>query len=162
MTSSPGEHRQDHRDRPLRIEIELDDAARREPMPSKPATKISTTASRARATMSREARAAYSEVQAGVKSLEKAIADIRRGVAKAEKQIEADARQRVRELRKEAHTQLGALQAKQKDAARTLKSLSTAAGESWQDIKSSADSILVDARTTAASIVERVRGAIGR
>jgi hypothetical protein len=131
-------------------------------MPSKPAAKMSSTAGRARATMSREARAAYGEVQAGVKSLEKAIADIRRGVAKAEKQIEADARQRVRELRKEASTQLGVLQAKQRDAARTLKSLSAAAGDSWQQIKSSADSILADARTTAASVVDRFRDAIGR
>jgi hypothetical protein len=112
--------------------------------------------------MSRDARAAYGEVQAGVKSLERAIVDIRRGVAKAEKQIEADARQRVRELRKDAQVQLGVLQSKQRDAVKTLKTLSAAAGGSWQDIKGSADSILADARATAASIVERFRGAVGR
>jgi hypothetical protein len=112
--------------------------------------------------MSSEARAAYAEVQTGVKSLERAIADIRRGVANAEKQIEAEARQRVRELRKEAQSQLGLLQAKQRDATRTLKSLSSAAGESWQDIKNSADSILADARATATSVVDRFRSAIGR
>jgi ElaB/YqjD/DUF883 family membrane-anchored ribosome-binding protein len=128
----------------------------------RPRTRKTTVARRPRVTMSREARAAYGEIQSGVKSLERAIADVRRGLAKAEKQIEADARQRVRELRKEAQTQLGVLQAKRRDAARTLKSLSVAAGESWQDIKSSADSVLADARATAATIVERFRGAIGR
>jgi hypothetical protein len=138
-------------------------------MAKKPATKAASPARRAggtganlRATMSREAKAAYGEVQSGVKSLERAIEDIRRGLAKAEKQIEADARQRVRDLRKEAHAQLGVLKARQRDATRTLNSLRTAADESWQDVKRSADSILADARSTATAIVERFRGAIGR
>lgn len=138
-------------------------------MPKKPATKAASPARRTgatgasvRAAMSREAKAAYGEVQSGVKSLERAIEDIRRGLAKAEKQIEADARQRVRELRKEAQTQLGVLKARQRDVTKTLASLRTAADESWQDVKHSADSILADARDTASAIIERFRGAIGR
>jgi hypothetical protein len=138
-------------------------------MPTKPARKAAFPPRRAtgtgasvRATMSREAKAAYGEVQAGVKSLERAIGDIRRGLAKAEKQIEADARQRVRELRKDAHAQLGLLKSRQRDATRTLTSLRSAADESWQDVKRSADAILADARDTASAIVERFKSAIGR
>jgi|GEM_PF-1645957 len=135
-------------------------------MPKKPARKSISPARRApgasvRDTMSREAKAAYGEVQAGVKTLECAIEDVRRGLVKAEKQIEAEARQRVRELRKEAQAQLGVLKSRQRDAAKTLKSLRSAADESWEEIKRSADSILADARATVASIVDRFRSAIG-
>jgi len=52
------------------------------------------------------------------------------------------------------------VQSKRQEAARSLKSLSTAAGDSWQDIKESADSILSDARATASSVVERFRSAL--
>jgi len=38
------------------------------------------------------------------------------------------------------------LKAKQREAGRTLKNLSAAAGESWRDVKKSADSLLTDAR----------------
>jgi hypothetical protein len=62
-------------------------------------------------------------------------------------------------LCKEASTQLAVVQSK-REAARTLKSLSTAAGDSWQDIKKSADSILFDPRATASSVVERFRRAL--
>ncbi|MBM4245172.1 MAG: hypothetical protein FJ148_15380 [Deltaproteobacteria bacterium] len=136
-------------------------------MPKKPARKSISPARRApgasvRDTMSREAKAAYGEVQAGVKTLECAIEDVRRGLVKAEKQIEAEARQRVRELRKEAQAQLGVLKSRQRDVIRTLASLRTAADESWQDVKHSADSMLADARETATAIIERFRSAIGR
>ena len=111
--------------------------------------------------LSREARAAYAEIQRGVKDLEKSMAEIQRGLRKAEQKIAADARLRIRELRKDANAQLGVLKTKQREAAHTLKKLSTAAGESWQDIKRSADSFLGDARATAASVVERFRSAFG-
>ncbi len=111
--------------------------------------------------LSGEARAAYGEIQQGVKDLEKSMAEIRRGLRKAEQKIAADARMRIRELRKDAHAQLGVLKTKQREALQTLKKLSAAAGESWQDIKRSADSFLGEARATAASVVERFRNAFG-
>jgi cell division septum initiation protein DivIVA len=114
----------------------------------------------ARGAMSREAKAAYTEIQKGVKRLEQSIADIRRGLGKAEKRIEADARQRIRRLRAEARTQVKVLQSKEREAAKTLKNLSAAAGDSWREIKRSADSILDDARSTASSIVDRFRSAL--
>src|SRR5574341_1478594 len=109
-------------------------------------------ARRTRTAMSREAQAAYGEIQKGVKHLEQSITEIRQGLRKAEQRIEADARLRIRELRKEAGSQLKVLQSKQHEAARTLKKLSAAAGESWRDVKKSADSVLADARAAAASV----------
>lgn len=123
--------------------------------------KAMSTAERARAVMSREARAAYGEIQQGVRRLEKSIADIRREVSKAERKIEGAARARIRELRKDARAQLGVLQSRQREATRTLKKLSAAAGESWREIKESADSLLGDARETATSVAERFRRALG-
>jgi len=126
--------------------------------PRKRPTAVST-AQRARAAMSREARAAYGEIQQGVRHLEKSITEIRQGLRRAEHKIEADARGRIRELRKEARAQLGILESKQREAVRALKKVSAAAGESWREIKQSADSLLGDARATATTFVERVRNA---
>jgi predicted nucleic acid-binding Zn-ribbon protein len=122
---------------------------------------VSKKGSKAMSGLSREARAAYGEIQQGVKDLEKSIAEIQRGLRKAEHKIASDARTRIGALRKDARTQLGVLKSKQRDAARTLKTLSVAAGESWEDIKRSADSFLADARATGASVVERFRSALG-
>ena len=124
--------------------------------------KAASAASKKRTVMSGEARAAYGEIQRGVKSLEKSITEIQRGLLKAEKKIEAEARTRIRDLRKEAQAQLGVLKAKRRDAARVLKSVSTAAGQSWEEIKQSADAILADARVTATSVIDRFRSAFGR
>ena len=82
------------------------------------------------------------------------------GLRRAEGQIEADARRRIRDLRKEARGQLAALQNKQREAARTLRKLAAAAGESWRDIKQSGDSILADARATATAIGKRFLSAL--
>jgi hypothetical protein len=110
--------------------------------------------------MPHEVRAAYGEVQKGVEHLEASIVDVRAGLRRAERQIEADARRRIGDLRREARAQLRALQAKQREAARMLRSLSAAAGESWREIKRSADSIFVDARATAAAVGRRFRRAL--
>jgi ElaB/YqjD/DUF883 family membrane-anchored ribosome-binding protein len=110
--------------------------------------------------LSREAKVAYSEIQKGLSQLKRSAAEIHRSLRKAEQRIEADARARIRDLRREARTQLGVVQSKRQEAARSLKSLSTAAGDSWQDIKESADSILSDARATVSSVVERFRSAL--
>ncbi len=120
--------------------------------------------SRARKTahvaMPRDVRAAYGEIQKGVQHLDLSIGQLRVGLRRAEEQIEADARRRIRDLRKEARGQLAALQNKQREAARTLRKLAAAAGESWRDIKQSGDSILADARATATAIGKRFLSAL--
>ena len=91
----------------------------------KPA-KVATAARKARTTMTREARAAYGEVDQGVKHLTKSIAEIQHGVRRAERKIEADARARVREIRREARAQLSLLEAKRREGMQFLKKLSAA------------------------------------
>ena len=103
----------------------------------------------------------YAELQRGVRHLEGSIGEIQRGLRKAEAKIEADARARIRELRQDARTHLSVLKSKQRDAAGALKHVSTAAGDSWADIKRMVDSILVDARAAAAAAVQRFRSALG-
>jgi hypothetical protein len=110
--------------------------------------------------MSREARAAYTEVRTGVSKLEKSIAEIRRRAARTERRVETDARRQIRELRGEARAQMKVLEARRREAARVLKTISVSAGESWLDAKRAADSILREARTTAASVVDRFRRAV--
>ncbi len=124
-------------------------------------SKVMSATQRARTAMSREARAAYAEIEQGVKHLEKSIGEIQRGLHKAEQKIEADARARIRELRQDTRTQLSVLRSKQREAAGALKRVSAAAGDSWGEIKRSVDSVLGDARATAATIVERFRSALG-
>lgn len=109
----------------------------------------------------KEARAAYTEVQKGVQHLERSIAEIRKGVGRAEQRIESDARRRARELRREASGQLKVLEERRRAARRKLQELSVAAGESWRDVRRTADSILADARATAAAIGKRFRGVLG-
>jgi hypothetical protein len=125
-------------------------------------SKTMSAARRARKALSREAQAAYAEVQQGVRDLEKSIGEVQRGLRRAEQKIEADARVRIRDLRKDAGAQLDVLKSKRREAARTLTSLSAAAGESWGDLKRSADSVLADAKATAALVVARFRSALGR
>ena len=112
--------------------------------------------------LSPEARAAYGEIKQGIGHLERSIGEINRGLRAAERKIEADARARVRELRSHGRAQLAVLKAKRRDAGNAVKSLTTAAEMSWQEIKLSADAILADARGTAASIIDRLRTAINR
>jgi hypothetical protein len=116
---------------------------------------------RAQTAMSREARAVSAAIQQGVKHLEQAIGAIQRDLGKAERKIEADARGRIRQLRKDAHTHVGVLKSKQREAATALKHVSAAAGGSWEDIKHTVDAVLVDARATATAVVKRFRSAFG-
>lgn len=115
---------------------------------------------KARAAMPREVRAAYGEIQKGVRHLDASIADLRAGLRRAERKIEADARRRISTLRREARAQLGSLQARQREASRMLQKLSTAAGESWREVQRSANAIFVDARRTVAGISKRFRRAL--
>jgi hypothetical protein len=96
-----------------------------------------------------------------VRHLDKSIGEIERGVRKAEHKLEVDARARIRDLRKDARTQLRVLKSKQREAAGALKLVAPAAGGAWEDIKRTVDTVLVDARTTAAAAVNRFRSAFG-
>ncbi len=119
------------------------------------------TPERAQKAMSAEARAMYVEVQRCVKQLDKSIGEIQRGVRKAERDLETAARVRVRELRKNARTHLSVLKSKQREAARALKLVPSAASDTWDDIKHTVDSVIVDARATATAAVDRFRSLLG-
>ena len=112
------------------------------------------------APMSQEARAAYREVQKGVDHLGRSIKEIRVGLRKTERKIEADARTRIRALRTEARRQLAVLQSQEREAARRLRRLAVAAGDSWREIKQAADGALADARKVAESVVTRLQEAL--
>jgi ribosome recycling factor len=112
--------------------------------------------------MSPAEKAAYGDIKQGVRHVEKSIGEVRKGLRKAEKAIEADARVRIRELRKEAKAQLASLEAKRREASRLMKNLSAAAEGAWQDVKQSADQVLAEARATASSIADRIRTALQR
>ena len=116
----------------------------------------------ASATSSREKRAAYGEIKRGMEHLEKSIGEIQKGLRRAERQIEADARARVRALRKDARAQLAAVKGRHREVARILEKVSAAAEGSWQQVKQSADAILADAVNGAASLVERLKKALPR
>jgi hypothetical protein len=110
--------------------------------------------------MSPAVKAAYSEIEKGVAHLARSIEEIRVGLRQTERRIEADARKRVRELRKEARTQLAVLQSRQREASHRLGRLAVAAGGSWREIKQAADAALADARKVAASVLTRFRRAL--
>jgi hypothetical protein len=107
------------------------------------------------APMSPEARAAYREIQKGVDRVTRSIKEIRLRLRRAEREIEKDARARVRALRKDALRQLAVLQARHREASRTLGRLAVAAGDSWHEITESANAALVDARKVTASVLAR-------
>lgn len=129
-------------------------------MAAKAVKKRSTAKRAVRVTMPREVRTACTEIQKGVDHLDASIAELRVGLQRAERKIEGDARRRIRDLRKEARAQFRGLQAKERDAARLLKKLSAAAGESWREVKHSADSIIADARVAATAVGKRFRSAL--
>jgi hypothetical protein len=107
-------------------------------------------------------KAAYGEIKQGIKHVEKSIGEVQKGLRKAEKAIEADAKQRIRELRKEGKAQLAALKSKRKEAAQLMKRLSAAAEDSWHDVRTSAEQVLADAKATANGIASRIRSALSR
>jgi hypothetical protein len=111
---------------------------------------------------SRERQVAYGEIKRGVKDLEKSIVAIQKGLRVAERQIEADARARIRALREEARVQLAALKGRHREVARTLGKVSAAAEGSWQQVKQAADAILAETVNSAASVVERLKKALPR
>src|SRR5581483_4330993 len=107
------------------------------------------TMAKARAAASREVRDARVEIEKGVARVARSVAEIQAALGRAERMIEANARERIRELRKEAKGQLALLRKRRREASKTLARLSTAAGDSWRDVKKAADRTLADARTVA-------------
>lgn len=112
--------------------------------------------------LSPAAKAAYGDIKQGIKHVEKSIGEVQKGLRKAEKAIEADAKARIRELRKEGKAQLGVLKNKRKDAMRLMKDLTSAAEDSWHTIQSGAEQAFADARATAGSVADRIRTALQR
>jgi hypothetical protein len=110
--------------------------------------------------MSREARAARVEIEKGVAHMARSVREIRALLRRTERRIEADARDRIRGLRKEAKAQLTVLGTRRREATRTLGKLSTAAGDSWRDVKKAADRTLSDARAVTESVIDRFRRAV--
>jgi hypothetical protein len=111
---------------------------------------------------SREAKAAYGEIQRGLRQLTRSIADVQKSLRQAERGIEADARARIKELRHEANAQIATLRERRREATTVLHRLSRAAGDSWRDIKDAGDRALAEARAGAAAVVERFRRALER
>jgi hypothetical protein len=107
-------------------------------------------------------KAAYGEIKQGIRHVEKSIGEVQKGLRKAEKAIEADAKARIRELRKEGKVQLNALRTKRKEATRLMKSLSAAAEDSWHIIQKGAEQVFADARAAAGTVSDRIRAAIHR
>jgi hypothetical protein len=107
-------------------------------------------------------KAAYVDIKQGLKHVEKSIGEVQKGLRKAEKAIEADAKMRIRQLRKEGKTQLAALKSKRKEAVQLIKNLSAAAEGSWQDVRLSAEQVLADATATVNGIADRIRAALQR
>lgn len=128
----------------------------------KKSKKSSARKSRGGQRLSPAGKAAYGDIKKGVKNVEKSIGEVQKGLRKAEKAIQADAKLRVRELRKEAKAQLASLKAKRREASHLMKSLSDAAEGSWQDVKHSADQVIAEARSTANAIADRIRTALQR
>ena len=116
----------------------------------------------ARSAVARRRRAAYGEIKRGVAHLEKSIGEIQKGLRGAEKQIEADARRRIRALRKDASAEIASLRRKHRDVARVLDKVSAAAEGSWQQVKKTADGMLADAVGTATALVKRLKKALPR
>jgi transposase len=123
---------------------------------------MATTRRRPGAAASREKRIAYGEIQRGARHLEKSIGEIQKGLRDAERQIEADARARIRKLQREARKQLAALKGRHREVARILDRVSSAAEGSWRQVTKSADAILADAVDRATSLVKRVKKALPR
>jgi len=115
-----------------------------------------------RVTIPPEARAAYGEMQKGLRQLARSIGEVQKSLRQAERRIEADARLRIRELRKDASAQIATLRERQREASGVLRRLSGAAGDSWRDIKDAGDRALGEARSTAAAVIERFRRALDR
>ncbi len=115
-----------------------------------------------RAKSLRAARVGRVDVEKRVERLARLVAEIEVALRCAEGEIEADARERIQMLRKEANEQLALLRGHQREASHLLWQLSTAPVGSWGDLEQAADRALSEARTVADSMLERFRRAVPR
>ena len=90
------------------------------------------------------------------------MAELQKGLANAEREIEADARRRIAALRKEGREQLDAINAKGREIAGSRKKASAAAETSWEELKHRAETLIGEARSAAVSFASRIRDAISR
>jgi hypothetical protein len=97
-----------------------------------------------------------------MKHLEGSIKEIQHGLQRAERQVEADARARIRALRRDASARLAALRSRHREVARVLDRVTSAAEGSWAKVKESADVVLAEAVDTATAIVKRMKKALPR
>lgn len=110
--------------------------------------------------LSPAARAAFRRVQKGVDALGTSIATIETNLRETERKIEAEARERIRRLRSDVRKQRAVIEDRRRQAERTLKRLSVAAGGSWRDVRKVADKTLGDARRVTKAVVRRFRKAL--
>jgi hypothetical protein len=97
-----------------------------------------------------------------MKHLESSIQEIQHGLLRAERQVETDARSRIRALRRDASARLAALRRRHRDVARVLDRVTSAAEGSWDTVKKSADAVLADAVDAATAVVKRMKKALPR
>ena len=110
----------------------------------------------------RAARGRGGDVEKRVDRLARSVADIEVALRRAERKIEADARERIQTLRRETNEQLAVLCSPQLKASRLLRLLSTTAERSWDDLQRAADRELTQARTVVDSMLERFRRSSAR
>lgn len=110
----------------------------------------------------RAARGRGGDVEKRVDRLARSVADIEVALRRAERKIEADARERIQTLRRETNEQLAVLCSHQLKASRLLRLLSTTAERSWDDLQRAADRELTQARTVVDSMLERFRRSSAR
>ena len=106
---------------------------------------------------SRRSGVRATDLQEGVAQLARAIEVIESLLQRAEQEVRAGARERIRQLRTEAREPLLALRGYEREAMQTLIHLSRAPKGSWGDLQQAADRALTEAHKTAHSIIERCR-----
>jgi hypothetical protein len=102
------------------------------------------------------------DLQNGVEQLAQSIKEIEISLRRAEQKMEADARDRIRQLRTGAREQLLVLRGHEREAMGILMRLSGAPNGSWADLEwadleRTADRALKDAGEIADCIIERCR-----
>jgi hypothetical protein len=115
-----------------------------------------------RAKALRAARVGRVDLEKRVERLARFVAEIEIALRRAEGEIEADARERIQTLRKEANEQLALLRGHQREASHLLWQLSIAPPGSWGDLEQAADRALSEARSVADSMLGRFRRAVSR
>jgi hypothetical protein len=107
---------------------------------------------------SRHAAAQGIELQRRVDRLARMVEQIEISLRRAEQEIEADAKDRLRRLHTEARAQLLVLREHEREAGRILLRLSGTGSSRGGDLQRAADGALQDASKVADAILKRCRG----